>query len=122
MSLPTQQNAWIIANPPSGPIQPDTFQLKKDQPLPELKDGELLVKIEYFSNDPAQRGWMQKDADPSRAYVPPAQAGEVVRATAIAKVLASKSSKWAVGSRVMGRFGWFDVGVVPESYVTAAAV
>lgn len=121
MSHPTDQNAWILANPPSGEIQPDTFALEK-RPLPELKDGELLVKMEYFSNDPAQRGWMQKGADPERAYLPPIEQGEVVRASGIAVVLESKSAKYAKGNRVMGRFGWFDVGVIPESHVLSPAV
>lgn len=62
MSLPTKQHIWIVSNPPSAEIQSDTFTLET-RDLPELKDGELLVQIEYISNDPAQRGWIQKDAD-----------------------------------------------------------
>lgn len=63
MSAPTEQKVWILANPPAGKFEKDTFKLET-RPLAELKDGEVLVKVEYLSNDPAQRGWMQKDVDP----------------------------------------------------------
>lgn len=121
MALPTQQNVWILANPPAGPIQADTFALEK-RPLRELNDGEVLLSMEYFSNDPAQRGWIQKDADAERTYLPPVRQGDVVRASGIATVLASKSSKWPVGSRVMGRSGWYDVGIEPEDAIMSPAV
>jgi NADPH-dependent curcumin reductase CurA len=65
---------------------------------------------------------MQKGSDPERAYLPPIQAGETVRATGLATVLASKSAKWAAGTRVMGRFGWYDVGIVSEDYIIAPAM
>ena len=63
MSLPTQRRVWILANPPLAAIEPDTFRLDT-QPLPPVADGQLLIQVEYLSNDPAQRGWMQKDVDP----------------------------------------------------------
>jgi NADPH-dependent curcumin reductase CurA len=65
---------------------------------------------------------MQKNADPDRAYLPPIQPGETVRASGLATVLASKSSKWAEGSRVMGQFGWYDFGVIDESKIIAPAM
>lgn len=70
MPLPTQQRAWILANPPTGPLEADTFSLET-RPIPELKDGEVLVQVEYLSNDPAQRGWMQKNADPVSSTTTP---------------------------------------------------
>jgi NADPH-dependent curcumin reductase CurA len=121
MTLPTQQKVWILANPPAGAFEADTFSLET-RPLPELQAGELLVQIQYFSNDPAQRGWMQKDVDPKRLYVPPVYKGDPVRASGLATVLASKSDKYAVGDRVTGSFAWFDYGVVPDSKVTGKAM
>ncbi|TXT12923.1 hypothetical protein VHUM_01324 [Vanrija humicola] len=121
MSLPTQQRAWILANPPAGEIQKDTFELVT-RDLPELKDGEILVQVESLSNDPAQRGWIQKDQDPERAYSPPVQKGDIVRATAIGKVLKSRSDKWQEGQRVVGSWGWTDYAVAPASAVQFAAI
>ena len=55
----------MLVNPPSDMPDETTFKLV-DYELPELKDGEILVKTQYLSNDPAQRGWIQKGVD---AYV-----------------------------------------------------
>jgi NADPH-dependent curcumin reductase CurA len=65
MSIPTETKVYVLANPPTGAIKPDTFKLET-QSLPkesELKDGELLFKTVALSNDPAQRTWMTKDVD-----------------------------------------------------------
>jgi NADPH-dependent curcumin reductase CurA len=65
MSIPTETKVYVLANPPTGAIKPDTFKLET-QSLPkesELKDGELLFKTVAVSNDPAQRTWMTKDVD-----------------------------------------------------------
>jgi NADPH-dependent curcumin reductase CurA len=122
MSLPTQQKAWIVNNPPAGAFEADTFKLVT-RPLPELKDGEVLVQLTYLSNDPAQRGWIQKGVDPKRLYVPPVYQGDVMRCGAVGLVLASKSAKYAVGDRVAGSsFGWYDYGVVHESQIMGKAV
>ncbi len=46
--------------PPTDMPDENTFKLV-EQNLDELKDGEVLVKTTYLSNDPAQRGWIEKD-------------------------------------------------------------
>lgn len=121
MSLPTRRQVWILANPPSGPIQPDTFRLE-EAALPEVKDGEVLIQVDYLSNDPAQRGMIQAGADPKRAYRPPLTAGQPMGGTAVGKVLASKSQKYAAGDVVTGRFGWTDYDVIPDSQIDGRAV
>jgi len=65
MSIPSETKVYVLANPPTGAIKPDTFKLET-RSLPkesELKDGELLFKTVALSNDPAQRTWMTKDVD-----------------------------------------------------------
>ncbi|KAL7418436.1 quinone oxidoreductase [Cryptotrichosporon argae] len=121
MSTPTEQRAWILSNPPAGEIEADTFSLET-RPLPELQDGEVLVAIEYFSNEPAQRTWMDATTDPRRLYAPPIKKGEIVRSIALAKILKSKSASWKEGQRVTGMFGWYDYGVAHESAITGEAV
>lgn len=118
----TTSNAIILANPPVTTIQPDTFKLESGRELAALADGEILIRMEYFSNDPAQRGWIQANSDAARAYVKPVRQGDIVRAMGIAVVLDSKSTKWKTGDKVVGMFGWFDVGVVNEAAVTSAAM
>ena len=59
MSVPKTTRAWVLSNPPTDMPDDSTFKLV-EQDLNELKDGEVLVKTTYLSNDPAQRGWIQK--------------------------------------------------------------
>ena len=42
---------------PEGMPDADTWNLESN-PIPELKDGEVLIKNHYISLDPAMRGWM----------------------------------------------------------------
>ena len=59
-------------------IDGDTFELV-EEPLPELADGEYIVRNIYFSIDPTQRVWIREE----ESYLPPVQIGEVMRSGAI---------------------------------------
>jgi len=72
-----------------------------EEPVPEPGSGEFLVKILYISLDPAMRGWMNE----SRSYIPPVGIGEVMRAGAVGRVMASKNPAFAPGDYVYGGFG-----------------
>jgi NADPH-dependent curcumin reductase CurA len=71
------------------------------EPVRELADGEILVKVIYLSLDPAMRGWMNE----GKSYIRPVGIGEVMRAGGIGRVAASKSPKFAVGDFVSGVTG-----------------
>jgi len=72
-----------------------------EERVPELKEGELLVKTIYISLDPAMRGWMNE----GKSYVPPVGIGEVMRALALGRVIESKNPRFAAGELVSGTFG-----------------
>jgi NADPH-dependent curcumin reductase len=72
-----------------------------DEPVSEPGDGELLVKVLYISLDPAMRGWMNE----GRSYIPPVAIGEVMRAGAAGRVIASRHPDFAIGDHVTGAFG-----------------
>ena len=65
-------------------------------------DGEIIVKILYVSLDPAMRGWMNES---KASYMPPVAIGEVMRAIAVGRVVASKNPQFAVGDHVNGLLG-----------------
>ena len=58
----------------------------------------MLARILYLSLDPAMRGWMNE----GKSYI---ALGEVMRAGAVGKVVASKHAKFAAGDYVTGIFG-----------------
>jgi NADPH-dependent curcumin reductase CurA len=86
-----------LAARPEGNITASDFTLTTE-PVPELAEGEVLVKVTYLSLDPAMRGWM-RDAP---SYIPPVEIGAVMRAGGVGVVVESRDPKFAVGDRVTG--------------------
>ena len=91
---------------PDGIPQAEHFELVT-APVPELRDGELLVRNDFLSVDPAMRGWVSAVAN----YSTPVGIGEVMRSFAAGEVIASRHASYAVGDRVMGMLGWQEYAV-----------
>ncbi|MFI5127806.1 MAG: NADP-dependent oxidoreductase [Candidatus Acidiferrales bacterium] len=86
----------------------------EEEPVRELGDGEVLVKILYISLDPAMRGWMNE----GKSYVPPVGIGEVMRALTLGRVFASKNASFAVGDHVYGPLGVQEFAITDGSAIT----
>jgi NADPH-dependent curcumin reductase CurA len=89
-----------LAARPVGLPKPSDWNATEEK-IGEPADGQLLVKIQYISLDPAMRGWMND----AKSYIPPVGIGEVMRAGGVGRVVASKHPKFAVGDHVVGVFG-----------------
>jgi len=85
-----------------------------EEPAPELGAGELLVKVLYISLDPAMRGWMNE----GKSYIPPVGIGEVMRAGAVGRVIASNNPAFTIGAYVSGGFGVQEYAVSDGRGVT----
>jgi len=96
---------WLLAARPSGMIKESDFRWNESI-VPELKDGQVLVRNLAFSFDPTQRGWMSMDT-----YMPAIPVGEVMKAGTIGQVVESKRPGFAKGDLVQGLFGWEDYTV-----------
>jgi hypothetical protein len=84
-----------------------TFRLS-EEPVPEPgADGDILVRNLVLSLDPTQRGWIARDT-----YLPAVKIGDVMRSGAGARVVKSRSPRYAEGDLVVGMFGWQDYAVV----------
>ncbi|KAI3390691.1 hypothetical protein diail_8874 [Diaporthe ilicicola] len=114
----TQQ--WVLNAHPEGlPTYSGsnpTFK-KIEKNLPELQNDQLLIKAKYFSNDPAQRGWIDHYPDESRLYVTPVHTGEVMRASGLGEVIESKSDKAKKGDLVRTLVNWTEYSVVDAKAV-----
>ena len=86
---------------PKGAVSSDNFELSEEQ-VPELKDGQILVKVLYLSFDPTQRGWLND----VKSYVPLVQIGEIMRASSVGQIIETKDDNFSIGDIVMGTFGW----------------
>ena len=99
--MATTMNQQIqLAARPVGMPKPSDWNFTSE-PMREIGDDEIAVKVLYLSLDPAMRGWMNE----GKSYIRPVAIGEVMRAGGIGKVIASKSSKFAVGDTISGSLG-----------------
>jgi NADPH-dependent curcumin reductase CurA len=73
----------------------------EDAAIPALDDGDVLVKVQLLSLDPAMRGWMNE----GKSYVPPVGLGEVMRAGGVGEVIDSRDPRIPVGTQVSGLLG-----------------
>ncbi|EIL92196.1 NADP-dependent oxidoreductase [Rhodanobacter spathiphylli] len=94
---------------PEGLVSRDDFELV-EQAVPELEDGEVLVRVLYLSMDPTNRVWMRDIPQ----YLPPVAIGEVMRALGLGRVVASRSAHYAEGDLVQGVTGWQEYLVLHE--------
>ena len=79
-----------------------------------LADGQLLIKNEYFSLDPAIRGWMSDEP----SYMPPIELGDVIRSSTVGTVVESKHPDFAAGDLVYGLNGWEQYSVSDGYFLT----
>ena len=99
---------WLIDDRPIGRgLQTSDFKLVETQ-IPDLQDGEVLVKVDYLGFDPAQKGWMENIG----GYVAPTEIGDVMRGSGIGTVISSRHPKFSEGDTVQGMLCWQDLAVI----------
>ncbi|OTA86902.1 hypothetical protein M434DRAFT_24086 [Hypoxylon sp. CO27-5] len=99
-----------LAERPQGLIVPGrTFNfVETDAPTADdLKDGQVLVETIWLSLDQSMRCWLA-------SYAKPTAIGEKMNGAAIARVLASKSSKAKGSDLVISISGWTELAIVNE--------
>lgn len=90
-------------------IKPENFELIY-QTLPKLSHGEVLLRVLYIGLASSSRTWLhEKQPYGSRIAI-----GDVMRGTAIGRVVASRSSGFVEGELVQGPLGWQDYALLHE--------
>ena len=102
----------LLASRPEGVPQAAHFRIV-ETPIPVPGPGQVLVRNEWLSVEPAMRGWVNAAAN----YSEPVAVGAVMRSFAAGHVVASNHADWAVGTPVTGLFGWQDYAVVEVSTI-----
>jgi NADPH-dependent curcumin reductase len=93
--------AWKLVARPDGLFKPTDFAWA-EEPVPDLVDGQVLVRQIHLSLDPTNRGW----ANPSATYLPPLPLGSVMRGFGLGVVEESRHPGFAPGDFVQGLLGW----------------
>jgi NADPH-dependent curcumin reductase CurA len=101
---------FALRERPEGRIGPETFELVEEE-LPEIGEGEALVRTEWISLDPTNRGWIRD----MPGYLPPVAIGETMRGRGHGRVVESRSPDYQEGQLVQGLIGW------TENFVASAA-
>jgi NADPH-dependent curcumin reductase len=102
----TSNRRWLLHERPLGSPTASTFRMEEAE-VPELADGEALVRVIYFSLDPAMRGWINGED----TYVAGVRPGDVMRAGGVGEVVASRSDRYPVGASTYGMTGWQDYAI-----------
>jgi len=91
----------VLVSRPVGAPKPENFRLERVA-LPDLADGQVLLKTLYLSLDPYMRGRMS-DAP---SYAAPVEIDEVMTGGAVSRVERSLNPKFQEGDLVVGSTGW----------------
>ena len=103
----------VLRRRPTGLLDPADTEVV-DEPLPEMGDGEALVRNTYIGIDAAVRTWLE-DAP---GYLPPVQLGEVVRAATVAEVVATRCPAYEVGDVVTTLSGFEQYAIIRDDLYT----
>lgn len=92
---------------PQGVPQAEHFEIVEAE-MPQLHEGQVLVRNIYLSVEPAMRGWVNAVGN----YSEPVAIGAVMRSFATGRVEASRHPGFQPGEHVTGMFGWQDYAAV----------
>ncbi|MBK1890933.1 NADP-dependent oxidoreductase [Undibacterium sp. 14-3-2] len=96
----------VLASRPQGNVRADNFRLET-LPVPEIKDGEVLIRNHFLSLDPYMRGRMEE----TKSYAAPQPLNETMIGGTVGEIIASNNPRFAVGDKVLGMLGWTEVAV-----------
>jgi NADPH-dependent curcumin reductase CurA len=114
----------LLDNRPTGAVTRENFRLV-ESPMPELREGEVLVRNQWLSLDPYMRGRMSD----AKSYVKPAELGQPMVGQTVGEVAESRHPGFHKGDKVLTFLGWqaygaargqdlqlIDASRVPASY------
>ena len=96
----------LLTSRPEAIPQADNFALVEG-PVPVPGAGEVLVKNQFLSIDPAMRGWVSAVAN----YSEPVPLDGVMRSIAVGEVIASNNADYPLGTLLCGMFGWQEYAI-----------
>lgn len=107
----------FLVSRPAGIAQAENFAVHEAAAVPPA-EGQILVRNEFLSVEPAMRGWIADKGN----YSVPVPIGSVMRALAVGEVVESRNPDYRVGEIVTGWFGWQQLATVDVSSVVRRVV
>jgi NADPH-dependent curcumin reductase CurA len=106
--------AFRLRKRPAGELADGDLELVEEQ-IPDLGDGQALVRNQLLSLDPTNRIWMSD----IRGYMPPVPIDAVMRGLGVGEVIESKRDDMPVGATVSGFVGWQEHVLVDDAQLEA---
>ncbi|HEY8908597.1 MAG TPA: NADP-dependent oxidoreductase, partial [Rhodoferax sp.] len=97
----------LLDNRPTAEAVTSNFKLVSS-PVPELRDGQVLVRHHFLSLDPYMRGRMNDN----KSYAAPQPLGAVMIGGTVGEVIESRHPPFAAGDKVVGMGGWQEYSLV----------
>jgi NADPH-dependent curcumin reductase len=91
----------LLASRPEGWVSEANFRIE-EAPLPEPREGEVLVKNLWLSLDPYMRGRMSA----AKSYAKGVEIGEVMVGQTVGEVIESRQPQLKIGDKVLTQLGW----------------
>lgn len=102
-----QSTRIVLASRPQGEPTPSNFRLEVAT-LPEVGDGQVLLRTVYLSLDPYMRGRMST----AKSYADPVEIGDVMVGGTVCQVVQSRHPRFAAGDYALAYTGWQTHAVV----------
>lgn len=113
LAIPATTREIRLAARPSGAPTAENFDLVTTR-IPDLADGQILVRNTWMSVDPYMRGRM----DDKPSYIAPFQVGAALEGSALGEVIASRAAGIPVGATVTHFAGWREHAVIDGGTAT----
>ncbi|WMW82528.1 NADP-dependent oxidoreductase [Undibacterium cyanobacteriorum] len=104
--MPKQYRRIVLASRPQQHASVDNFRLETLD-IPELTEGQVLIKNHFLSLDPYMRVRMNAE----RGYADPQALNETMIGGTVGTIVATKNARFTVGEKVIGMMGWAEMGV-----------
>jgi NADPH-dependent curcumin reductase len=99
--MPETNLQILLRRRPQGAPTPEDFEIV-ETPVPEPREGEVLVRARWLSLDPYMRGRMSD----AKSYAKPVPIGGVMEGQTAGEVVASRHPGFRPGETVLGGQGW----------------
>ena len=101
MEIPSLNRQVVLKQRPEGLVGDDDVELV-ERPVPELADGDALMRNVYLGMDATVRTWLNN----GEGYLPAVEIDEVVRSSSVGEIVASKCDAYEVGDVVISLGSW----------------
>jgi NADPH-dependent curcumin reductase len=105
-TIPPLNRRIVLAARPQGKPTLGSFRMEQ-APIPDLKDGEILLHTLWLSLDPYMRGRMSDGP----SYAAPVDIGAVMIGGTVARVERSRNPAYQVGDLVVAMSGWQEYAI-----------